>query len=289
MQLVRPERRATHTRTGALAVAACAAIIAALLSACGSSSKKSPTTSTGTTKAATANVRALQGVAPPSGAGKATPASVTKLGSVAKATGPKAHIKGLSGQPVPTQVAALDADLNQFWSKVFANSKLQWPQTQEAIVQNAPVQTGCSSPATIAPTDPPLICNHVFFWGVPWIQQHLKPQGGVELTFVASILWSLYAEDALGNTTSLQQGKVTKTQYGNQSLCFTGIYWRTLAARNLYESGDTQLAASFLGELTGVNQITAPDVTPQGLQKSFFAGYHSGSFASCTLQAMSTA
>jgi predicted metalloprotease len=224
----------------------------------------------------------------PAGAKAATPSSLKNLGTVAKAGGPAAHIKGLSGQPVATQVSALDADLNQFWSKVFANSKLQWPQTKEAIVQSAPVQTGCSGTATIAPTDPPLLCKNVFFWTVPWLEQHVNPQGGVQLALVASMLWSLYAEDALGNTKGLQQGQVTKTQWGNQSLCFTGIWFRTLSTRNLFEPGDTQVAAKFLGSLTGVDQVTAPDVTPQSLSKAFIDGYNRGSFASCTLQAMSS-
>jgi predicted metalloprotease len=286
-----------HPRGRALLLVACAAAIAMLIAACGSGSKtttQAPSTTTTTSPgpstkaAAAAHLRVLHGVPAPAGARKATPAALSKLPSVRKAGGPAAHIKGLSGQPVAAQIAALDADLNQFWTQAFAGSKLQWPQTQEAIVQDSPVQTQCSDKATIAPTDPPLLCNNVFFWPVQWLEQNVDPQGGVALAFTASILWSLDAQDQLGNTKALQAGQLTKTQYGNQTLCFTGLWFRTLGARKLFEPSDSQLAGKILSSLTGVDQITAPDVTPDSLTKAFEDGYSSGDFASCAPQAMST-
>ncbi len=292
MYRTRLDHGLTRARCGAAGVTVCAAMIAVLAAGCGSSKSTKTSSATAsaqtTTKAAAAHLRTVPGVPAPAGARQATPSSVKLLPSVPKPSGPTAHIKGLSGQPVAVQVSALDGDLNQFWSKAFAGSKYKWPQTQEAIVQNAPISTNCSAKPTIAPTDPPLLCNHVFFWTVPWIQQNVNPQGGVALTFTASILWSLYAEDNLGNTSALQSGQVTKAQYGNQSLCFTGLYFRTLGARSLFETGDSQLASKFLGSLGGVDQITAPDVTPQSLTKAFEDGYHGGSFSSCSLQAMTT-
>jgi predicted metalloprotease len=257
-----------------------------LLAGCGSSSSSSSSSSStpaSTTGAAAAQLKSIRRVSSPANAAKATPKSLQKLPRIPKRSGPAAHIKGLSSQSLATQVSTLDGDLNQFWSRAFAAGKLQWPPAQEAIVQSAPVKTGCSDTPTIAPTDPPHLCNNIFFWTIPWLQQNIDPHGAVALAFTASILWSLHAEDVLGNSQALAQGQISKSQYGNQVMCFTGLWARTLSSRNLFEQGDSQAAAKFFGALQGVDNITAPDVTPQSLTAAFSAGYNSGSWSSCSL------
>jgi hypothetical protein len=264
-------------------------VLALLLAGCGSSSSSSSSSSTptptSTTKAASASLQSIRGVSSPANAVKATPKALAKLPLIPKRGGPAAHIKGLSNAPLATQVSTLDGDLNHFWSQAFAAAKLQWPQVQQAIIQSAPVQTGCSDTPTIAPTDPPHLCNNIFFWTIPWLQQNIDPKGSVALAFTVSILWSLHAEDVLGWTQSLQKGQITKSQYGNQVMCYTGLWARTLSTRNLFEQGDSQAAAKFFGSLQGVDNITAPDVTPQSLSAAFAAGYNSGSWSSCSVSA----
>lgn len=278
-------RRARALASGAL-------MLSVVIAGCGSSSSSSskstsPTASTATTaaKAGPAQLKTIKGVAAPAGAAKATPKALKKLPKVVQHTGPAAHIKGLSNQPLANQVSALDANLNGFWGQAFAKAKLQWPQTQEALIQSSPVQTGCSSRPMLAPTDPPLLCNNTFFWPIPWLQQNVDPQGAVALAFTASILWALHADDVLGNTQLLQQGKTSKADYGNQVLCFTGLWARTLSQQNLFEPGDAQAAARFFSSLQGVDNITAPDVTPQSLTAAFFKGFKSGTWNSCAIGA----
>jgi predicted metalloprotease len=286
--------RRAASRTGALRgghrrraiVPAVAVALAAAVAGCGSSSSSSSssstTTSTATTATAgTAHLIVIHGAASPAGAVKPSTAALAKLVHVNKGSGTAAHIQGLSNLPLQQQISTLDGDINSFWSKLFAQSGVQWPQAQEAFVTNQPVQTQCSSKPTIAPTDPWFLCDPVFYWPLPWMQQNIQPNGDVFLAFSVAIFWSFHVQNVLGFTQALQQGQMSKAQWANQTLCLTGLYIRTIGQRNLFEQGDTQAANQFLTSLQGVNGISAPDVTNQSLTQAFVAGYNGGDPATC--------
>jgi len=271
----------TGSRRRALA-SALALGLAALAAGCGSSSSSTSTaSSTETATAATAHLVVIHGTPSPTGAVKPSPAALTKLIHVSKGSGIAPHIQGLSNLPLQQQISTLDSDINTFWSKVFAQSGVQWPQAEEAFVSNQPVQTQCSSKPTIGPNDPWYLCDPVFYWPLPWMQQNIAPKGDVFLAFSVAIFWSFHVQNVLGFTQALQQGQISKAQWAGQTLCLTGLYIRTIGQRNLFEQGDTQAAQQFLSSLQGVNGITAPDVSNQSLTQAFVAGYNSGDPATC--------
>jgi predicted metalloprotease len=251
---------------------------------CGSSSKSKTTA-----KAVAANaIPVARTVAAPSGAVKPTTASLRRLVRVSKGSGASARIAGLSNMPLQQQLETLDGDLNAFWSGLFAKSNIQWSQPQQVFVQDQPVQTTCNSAPTVGPNDPFLLCNNTFFWTLPWTQQNIASKGDVVLAFNVGIFWSLDVQDQLGYTASLAKSQITKGQYGNQTLCFTGLWVRTIAQRKLFEQGDTATAANFLSNLTAVSNIGPPDVTPQSLAQAFLAGYNSGSPGACSISGSSS-
>ncbi|MBV9465502.1 MAG: neutral zinc metallopeptidase [Solirubrobacterales bacterium] len=275
--------------TGLLA-SACAVSVGIALAGCGSSSSSSSTASSSSTSAsattpATAAVAAhktrVHGNPAHAGTIKPSPAALTKLVKVAKSTGPAAHIVGISKLPLDQQLTLLDGDINTFWAHEFSNSNVQWPQAEQVLITSKPVQTGCSDRPTVAPTDPWLLCDPVFFWPLPWISQNISNKGDVNLAFSVAEMWSFHVQNVLGFTQQLQQGSLSKGQWAQQTLCLTGIWVRTLSDRKLFEQGDTQAAQTFLGALTNVNGITAPDVSPQALQQAFFVGYNSGAPGNC--------
>ena len=186
---------------GALAVAALA------LAGCGSSSSSaSSSSSSSSTSAAKVGIvvrlQTVPGVPSPSGAVPASTAGIKKLVVVHRGSF-ASHIKGLDNVPITQQIPIVAGDLNAFWSSEFSKSGLQWPQVQQALVQSQAVQTGCSTPATLAPTDPPLVCfgqsGTVVFWTVPWMQQNVDSDtGGVDLAFNMAELFSLVVQNQLG-------------------------------------------------------------------------------------------
>jgi predicted metalloprotease len=284
----RVQTRGGRSRTGPhrSAVAPAVALgLVAVLAGCGSSSSSSSSRSSSSTSstatAATAHLIVIHGTPSPAGAVKASPAALTKLIHVSKGSGIAPHIQGLSNLPLQQQVSTLDGDINAFWSKVFAQSNVQWPQAEEAFVTSQPVQTQCSSNPTIGPNDPWYLCDPVFYYPLPWMQQNIAPKGDVFLAFSVAIFWSFHVQNVLGFTQALQQGQLSKAQWANQTLCLTGLYIRTIDQRNLFEQGDTQAANQFLASLQGVNGITAPDVSNQSLTQAFVAGYNSGDPATC--------
>lgn len=262
----------------------CAAALLAIgaLAGCGSSSKSSSSANAAAAKAPAAHLVAVRGTSSPAGASKPTRASLVVLVRVNKGRGAVPHIVGIANQgSLEAQIAALDNDINMFWSQLFAASKLQWPEVRQAFISSAPASTPCEGASTLAPTDPPVLCENVFYWTLPWIQQNVASLGDVALALDVGILWSFEAQDVLGFPEAVQKGQMTKGQYGDQTLCFTGLWVRTLSARNLFEPGDTQAVEKFLASLTGVDNVTAPDVSQQSLSQAFLAGYNSGSPASC--------
>ena len=281
----RARARGGISRTGACRRTLAPALalgLAAVVAGCGSSSSSSSTSSTASTAtAATAHLIVIKGTPSPAGAIKPSTAALAKLIHVNKSSALAPHIQGLSNLPLQQQISTLDGDINAFWSKVFAQSNVQWPQAQEAFVTSQPVQTQCSQRPTVGPNDPWYLCDPVFYWPLPWMQQNIAPKGDVFLAFSVAIFWSFHVQNVLGFTQALQQGQMSKAQWANQTLCLTGLYIRTIGQRNLFEQGDTQAAQQFLASLQGVNGITAPDVSNQSLTQAFVAGYNSGDPATC--------
>jgi predicted metalloprotease len=260
-------------------LAAATLIGAVFLAGCGSSSKsKSSSASTASAHAAKPHLTAVRGVAAPA---PPTPGSLAKLARVRKGSAVTSQIVGISNQPtLEGKLRALDADLDKFWSTLFAQANLQWPETSQAFVSTGSVQTQCNT--VLAATDPSALCQNTFYWTLPWLEQNVaKPQGEVALTTDVAITWSFHVQDVLGVTSELQNNKLTKHEYGDQALCLTGLWVRSLSQRNLFQTGDAEAAEKYLKSLTGVDNITAPDVTTQSLEQSFFAGYNSGDPSSC--------
>jgi predicted metalloprotease len=277
---------------------ACALVVA--LAGCGSSSKKSsstattstPAKTTTTTTAATASPQPIAGaVASPTGAVAPSQASLAKLKAVAKGAAVKAHLAGLGKLPLSQAVQEASGDINHFWSQEFASSGIQWPQMQDAIVDSQPVQTQCTSGrATVAPTDPWYLCDGqsggTYYWTIPWMQRNIATDsGGVNLVFSMAEMWAFHIQNMFGFTDKLQQGQLSKGQWAQQTVCLTGIYARSLNDRKLFEQGDQQAVQSFLGALSNVNGITAPDVSAQQLQQVFVAGFNSGQPSTCGIAA----
>jgi hypothetical protein len=267
--------------------AALTLVVGGLLAGCGSASKSSTSTTTpsaattSSTPAVAPHATAIRGVPSRPGAIKPSPAALKKLVHVAKG-GIAPHIQGLSNLPLDQQLTALDNDINGFWSKIFSNSNIKWPPTQQILVTSTPVQTQCTSKPMIAPTDPWFLCDPTFYWTLPWMQQNISPRGNVALAFDVGVFWTFHVQYVLGFTQAMEKGQMTKGQWGNQALCLTGNWVRTLGNRNLFEQGDTQALQSVLNDLQGIGGVGPPDVTQQSLAAAFVSGYNSGSPSQCT-------
>lgn len=291
-------RRWRSPVAGALALAA----TTVLLAGCGSSSSSSSSSSspssssssstsastTASSPAAAAHPRPIPGVGSVSGGVPLTRASLHKLRRVAKGGGVAAHLGGLGKLPLTQAIAVVSSDVNHFWSTEFANSGIQWPAMQQVLVTSGPVSTGCSVRATIAPTDSWFLCDGqnggTFYWTLPWIQQNIATDpGGVNLGFGVAEMWSYHILNLSGATAQLSSGALSKGQWAQQVVCLTGIYVRSLNQRKLFERGDQQAFDSFLGALSSVSGITAPDVTRQQLTSAFLAGFNSGTVSTCGL------
>jgi Putative neutral zinc metallopeptidase len=261
-------------------------MIAVALAGCGSSSSSSTTKSSTThtspaTKPTATSVKPLLGGAAGHAVINASPRALKVLAKVPKASGFAPHIAGLSTLPLPQQLTALDNDINTFWTKEFASSNVKWPQAQQVLITTQTYKTGCSVRPTIGPNDPWFLCDPVFFWPLPWIQQNIANKGDVNLAFSVGEMWGFHVQNVLGFTQQLEKGSMSKGAWAAQTLCLTGLWVRTLSQRNLFQQGDTQAASSFLAALSDVSGITAPDISNQALQQAFFAGYHSGDPATC--------
>jgi predicted metalloprotease len=275
------------SRWGALAAAA----VAVALAGCGSSSSTSSSTSAASTgsstkQAAVAKPRPIPAVASPSGALEPKAAGLSKLGPVSRNRA--AHLAGLGKVPLTQAIQEVSGDLNHFWSQVFASAKVRWPPMQDVVVDSQPVQTGCSSRPTIAPTDPWFLCDGsqggTFFWTLPWIQQNIATdQGGVNLAFNMAEMWSFHLQNLFGYTGAMEQGRIPRGAWAEQTMCLTGIYVKALNDRRLFESGDKQTVEAFVRTLSNVNGISAPDVSPGQLQRAFVAGFDSGAPNTCTI------
>lgn len=267
-----------------------------VLAGCGSSSSSSSSTSTSSSAsassssstAAMAHPKPIRGVRSPAGAVVLSKASLHRFHKVTKGAGVSAHIAGLDGASVTQQVQTLSGDINQFWSSLFAHAGVQWPAMQDVVVDSQPVQTQCSGRATIGPTDPWFLCDGqnggTFYWTIPWIQQNIATdQGGVNLAFSMAEMWGYHILNLAGATAQLSSGHLSKGQWAQQVMCLTGIYARSINQRQLFERGDQQAVQSFLGALSSVAGIGAPDVSPQQLTQAFAAGFNSGDIGTCGL------
>ena len=195
---------------------------------------------------------------------------------------------GLDNASVPQQIQTLSGDINHFWSSLFAQGGVQWPQMQDVLVDSQAVQTQCSGRATVAPTDPWFLCDGsgggTFCWTVPWIQQNIATdKGGVSLAFNMAEMYGFHVLNLAGATAQLSSGQLPKGQWAQQVMCLTGLYVRTINDRQLFEKGDQQAVQSFLSGLSSVSGIGAPDVSAQQLQQAFLAGFKSGDVSSCGL------
>ena len=214
--------------------------------------------------------------------------SLHKLHRVAKGSGVSAHLAGLGRMPLTQAIQVVSGDVNHFWSSLFASSGVRWPAMQDVVVDSSPVQTQCSGRSTIAPADPWFLCDGqsggTFYWTVPWIQQNIATdQGGVNLAFGMAEMWSYHILNLAGATAQLSSGQLPKGKWAQQVMCLTGIYARSLNQRQLFEKGDNQAVQSFLGALSSVAGIGAPDVTQEQLTSAFAAGFNSGAIGTCGL------
>ena len=194
---------------------------------------------------------------------------------------PRRTSAGLDNVPLTQQIQTLSGDINHFWSSLFAQGGVQWPQMQDVLVDSQPVQTQCSGRSTVAPTDPWFLCDGssggTFYWTVPWIQQNIATdQGGVSLAFNMAEMYGFHVLNLAGATAQLSSGQLPKGQWAQQVMCLTGLYVRTINDRQLFEKGDQQAVQSFLSGLSSVSGIGAPDVSAQQLQQAFLAGFKSG-------------
>jgi predicted metalloprotease len=199
-----------------------------------------------------------------------------------------AHIVGLDNAPITTQIPLVSTDLNKFWSTEFANSGVSWPAVQDVLVSNTPAQSQACG-ITVNPTDPMQLCydgtTATFYWTVPWMQQNIDTDpGGVNLSMGMSAAYSNAVLDLLGYFDQLKAGQITEAQWEQQNLCLTGIYARSLAARNLFEKADVPALQSFYNSLSGDSQ----GATAQQMQSAFAAGFNSGSPATCLPQNTTT-
>lgn len=268
-----------------LGTAAASALTVLGLAACGGSSKSTTPTTT-TTHAVAAHLTAVRGV--PSAKSSIAPktAGLAKLVVVHKALSPS--IKGLDNVPIAQAIPMVSGDLNQFWSQEFASSGVQWPTSQDALVQTSPVQTPCtSSHPTIAPTDPMFVCfegtTTQFYWTVPWMQQNVDTDpGGVNLSLAMAGMYSDDVQDLFGFYKQLQSGQMTPAQWQQQNVCLIGMYAKSVNDRNLFEQADVNTFKNWLNTITGGSSTGA--ATNAQLQQAFAAGYNSGMPSSCGVQ-----
>jgi predicted metalloprotease len=265
-------------------LAAATLIGGAFLAGCGSSSKPTEhNASTATT--ATAHVIAIRGgVATPAGASKPTPASLAKLARIGKGSGVTPHFAGANNHaPLETQIQELDVDLNNFWSKVFAESNIQWPEAKEGFVGASAVKTECEN--TVAPTGPPSICNSTVYWPLPFMEQQVVPQGKGALGIDVAISWSFVVQNVLGFHQALEEKKVEQGEFAKQNLCLTGLYVRSVADRKLFEAGEEEAAIKFLA--AGLDNLTEPGVNKHELGEAFLNGVRSGMASTCGIPSSS--
>ncbi len=262
-------------------------VVAALaLAACGSSSSSNSSSSTTTAKTTSAAVAAkgtpVRGVASPKGA--VSPKSVTLAKLVAVHQGLSARLKGLDNVPIAQAIPTLSGDLNQFWSQEFAKSGVQWPTSQDVLVQGSSVQTPCSSHPTVAPTDPMLVCagtqTAYFYWTVPWMQQNVDTDpGGVTLALAMAGQYAFDVQDLFSQATSSNGGQLSLAQQEQQNICLTGIYAKSVNDRGLIEQADLTAFKGWLNTINGGSDAGA--ATNQQLTQAFAAGYNSGMPSSC--------
>jgi predicted metalloprotease len=286
---VPPSERFTPLRTGLLIglLIACASV---LLTACGS---RKSTISLTNPHAPAVKPQPIPGVQSKASVVSPKVAGLRKLVRVPKGSGFAARIAGLDGVAITQAIPAIAGDVNRFWSGEFAKSGIGYPSPQELLVQSSPVQSPCGT--TVAPADPPFTCDlgalpgedTTFYWTVPWMQQHYDSDPGrVTLAFDMAQFWSLHVQDVFGYTAALNAGTLTKAQYAEQNACFTGLYARSLASRQLIEKGDTQPANKWFSALSSsANGITSPDVSPSQLHQAFDIGWQSGDPKSCAFGA----
>jgi predicted metalloprotease len=258
-----------------------AAVTLGLLAGCGDDNNgDDPVASTGTsattTQAAAAQPKAIGAAVPGS---KGTTADLAKLPAAPEPSEVKTKIKGVSDKSTAQALDILDQDLFNFWGAMFTQAKLEWPAMKTLTVTKKPAATDCKT--QVGPDDPPALCGDTFYWGITWFEQNIAPLGDAAVGIEVSIFWSLHVQDLLGFTKALSDGKMSKADYGNQTLCLSGLWAHSVNERKFFEKGDAEEVIAQIQNISSIDSIKAPDITPESLGNAFAAGLDSGSPRTC--------
>ncbi len=276
---------------GVVATASAAAGCGGSLSSASTSASSSASASSTTSAAAAVAVEGtVRGVASPAGARSLSKAGLAALGHVARGAGVSGNITGFAGLPIQKAIPAIAGDINTFWSRIAANSKVAWPGLREVMIFSGSVKTACSGMPKVSATDRIFICAAppngsqptVMYWPVPFIEQHIDlDPGRVFLSFTMAMVWGYQVQNVVGAVQALQQGAITKGQFAQENVCLTAVYVNSINNRRMFQQGDSPAIQTFFNKLTGTFGITSPDVTVKQLQAAFLTGFKTGSPGAC--------
>jgi uncharacterized protein len=249
-------------RNPLLALLAVAAT-ALLLAACGDD-KKSSGDNAATTGTSTTASRIIRRTVPsakpdPKAIRRPSLSSVGQLKQPRRATRTSPKVQG-SNAPLPQFLDTISNDVATYWQKVFNASKLEFPQTTQAIVTDS-VTGGCG--AVTSAEGPPSYCaaDQTVYLPVGYFQDKVMPIGDAAVVTLVGLIWGYRVQDAVGAFKAVESGQRTGLDVNLGAMCFAGSYMSTVAERNLLESGDVD-------EILKTAAATADQGTPPDVNKS---------------------
>jgi predicted metalloprotease len=247
---------------------------AVALGACGDDDTETVTVSAGGGKSTVvpATTKVPRYAGDPSATQQPTVESAAELDQLPRQRGgtvaPK--VRG-SDVPMAQFLDTYSNDVAQYWQQVFNNSKLQWPQTTQAVV-TSPVNSACGQ---ITPETPPRLCpgDATIYLPVAYFENTVKPIGDGAVAGLVSLVWGNRVMQALGAEEAVKSGKIQAIDFHLGAICMAGANISYVGRRELLEEGDPQEILN-LARATGGPQ--GERGTPEQRVAAFRTGFSRG-------------